>query len=145
MRTGYMCMNSYLDCQYCLIYIMCMNSYLDYQYCLIYIMVVSFLWLSNLLKMSVCWRLFQKRVVSIKLDIYFFLSLFTLPKHLRSPPVFSEAHVTRSLVLFVDRCLSVCPFSFALVLSVLLRFADSDYLCGIYKPFYIYFPRTSCT
>jgi len=48
-----MCMNSYLDCQYCLIYIMCMNSYIDCQYCLIYIMVVSFLWLSNLLKMRV--------------------------------------------------------------------------------------------
>ena len=31
------------------------------------------------------------------------------------PPVFSEARVTRSLVLcvcFVDRCLSFCPFVF---------------------------------
>ena len=41
--------------------------------------------------------------------------LITLPKHLSSPPVFSEVRVTRSLVLwvcFVDRCLSFCTFSF---------------------------------
>jgi len=41
--------------------------------------------------------------------------LLTLPENLSSPPVFSEVHVTRSLVLyvcFVDRCLSFCPFSF---------------------------------
>ena len=42
--------------------------------------------------------------------------------------------VTRSLVLcvcFVDRCL---PFlHLAIVLSVLLRFMDSDYLFGIFK------------
>ena len=38
----------------------------------------------------------------------------TLPEHLSSPPVFSGARVTRSLVLyvcFVDRCLSFCTFS----------------------------------
>ena len=69
---------------------------------------------------SVCWRLFQKRVVSIKLDIYFFsitglIPLLIPPKHLSSPPVFSEVRVTRSLVLcvcFVDRCLYFFPFSF---------------------------------
>jgi hypothetical protein len=41
--------------------------------------------------------------------------LLTLPEHLRSPLVFSEVPVTRSLVLyvcFVDRCLSFCTFSF---------------------------------
>ena len=41
--------------------------------------------------------------------------LLTLPEHLSSPSVFSEFHVTRSLVLFVcfvDRCLSFCTFSF---------------------------------
>ncbi len=41
--------------------------------------------------------------------------LLTLPKHLRSPPVFSGVHVTRSLVLwlcFVDHCLSFCFFFF---------------------------------
>ena len=41
--------------------------------------------------------------------------LLILPEHLSSPPVFSEVHVTRSLVLyvcFVDRCLSFYIFSF---------------------------------
>jgi hypothetical protein len=39
----------------------------------------------------------------------------TLPEHLNSPPVFSVVRVTRSLdlcVCFVDRCLSLCTFSF---------------------------------
>jgi hypothetical protein len=55
-----------------------------------------------------------------------------------SPPVFSGARVTRSLVLyvcFVDRCLSFCTFFLSIVLSV-LRFTDSDYLFGIFKLFY---------
>ena len=42
----------------------------------------------------------------------------------------SGVRVTRSLVLcvcFVDRCLSFCIFSFGIVLSVLLRYTDSDY------------------
>ena len=41
--------------------------------------------------------------------------LLTLPEHLSSRPVFSGVRITRSLVLyvcFVDRCLSLCPFSF---------------------------------
>ena len=41
--------------------------------------------------------------------------LLTLPEHLRSPPVFSGVHVTRSLVVYVcfaDRCLSFCTFPF---------------------------------
>jgi hypothetical protein len=41
--------------------------------------------------------------------------LLTLPEHLSSTPVCSWVHVTRSLVLyvcFVDRCLSICTFSF---------------------------------
>jgi hypothetical protein len=45
----------------------------------------------------------------------------------------SGVRATRSLVLcacFVDRCLSFCTFSFAIVLSV-LRFTDFDYLFGI--------------
>ena len=61
--------------------------------------------------------------------------LLTLPEHLTSPPVFSGVRVTRSLdlsVCFVDRCLSVCTFSF---LFVLLRFTDSDYPFGILKLF----------
>jgi hypothetical protein len=42
--------------------------------------------------------------------------------------------VTRPLVscvCFVDRCLYFEPFLFAIVLSVLLRFMDSDFPCGI--------------
>ena len=53
------------------------------------------------------------------------------------PPVFSGVCVTRYLVLcvcFVDRCLSFYTFSLGIMLSV-LRFTDSDYLFGIFKPF----------
>jgi hypothetical protein len=59
-------------------------------------------------------------------------------EHMSSPPVFSGIRVTGSLVLyvcFVDRCLSLCTFLLAIVLSVLLRFTDSDYHFGIYKLF----------
>ena len=62
----------------------------------------------------------------------------TLPEHLILPPVFIGVHVTRYLVLcvsFVDRCLSFSPFWSAMVLSVLLRFTDSDYPFGIFKLF----------
>jgi hypothetical protein len=57
-----------------------------------------------------------------------------------SPPVFIGFRVTRSLVLyvcFVDRCLSFCTFLFATVLSVLLRYTDSDYPFGIFKLFLV--------
>jgi hypothetical protein len=57
--------------------------------------------------------------------------MLTLPDHLSSPLVFSWVRVTRSSVLcvyFVDRCLSFCTFSLAIVLSLLLRYTDSDYL-----------------
>ena len=60
----------------------------------------------------------------------------TLPEYLSSPPVFSGVRVTESLVLyvcFVDRCLSFSPL--AIVLSVLLRFMDSDFPFGIFKLF----------
>ena len=60
--------------------------------------------------------------------------VYTYPEHPSSPSV----HVTRSLVLcvcFVDRCLSLCPFFSAIVLSVLLRFTDSNYPFGIFKLF----------
>jgi len=63
--------------------------------------------------------------------------LLTLLEYLRSSPVFSAIRVTRSLVLcvcFVDRYLSFCTFSFA-VLSVLLRYTDSDYPFGILQLF----------
>ena len=49
-------------------------------------------------------------------------------------PVFSGVRVTRSLVLWIV----VCPFVYfllAIVLSVLLRCADSDCPFGIFKLF----------
>jgi hypothetical protein len=57
-------------------------------------------------------------------------------------PVFSGVRVTRSLVLyvcFVDRCLSFkfLLFLLAIVLSVLLRYTDSDYPFGIFKLYLI--------
>jgi len=67
----------------------------------------------------------------------------TLPEHLSLPLVFSRLFLTRTLVLcvcFVDRCLSFCPFVLSLlviVLSVLLRFTDSDYHFGIFKLFFV--------
>ena len=66
--------------------------------------------------------------------------LLTLPGHLSSPPVFSGVRVTRSLVLyvcFVDLCLSFCTiFLLSIVLSVRLRYTDSDYPYGIFKLFF---------
>ena len=61
--------------------------------------------------------------------------LLALPEHLSSPRVFSGIRVTRSLVLCV--CFVYCCLSFflAIVLYVLLRFTDSDYPFGIFKPF----------
>jgi hypothetical protein len=57
--------------------------------------------------------------------------LLTLPEHMSSPPGFSGVRVTRSFVwcvCFVDRWLSFCTFLLAIVLAVLLRYTDSDYL-----------------
>ena len=66
--------------------------------------------------------------------------LLTLPEYLSSPPVFTGVHVTQSLVLyvcFVDRCFSFCAFFLlAIVLSVLLRYTDSDCPFGIFKLFF---------
>jgi hypothetical protein len=65
--------------------------------------------------------------------------LITLLKHPSSPPVFSGVRLTRSLVLyvcFVDRCLSFCTFFWAIVLSVFLRYTDSDCSFGIFKLFW---------
>jgi hypothetical protein len=53
-------------------------------------------------------------------------------------PGFTGVRVTRSLVLyvcFVDRCLSFILFLLAIVLSVLLRYTDSDCPFGIFKLF----------
>jgi hypothetical protein len=54
--------------------------------------------------------------------------------------VLSGVRVTRSLVLyvcFVDHCLSFELFLLTIVLSVLLRFTDSDYPFGIFKLFFL--------
>jgi len=65
-----------------------------------------------------------------------------MTEHLSSYPVLSGVRVTWSLVLyvcFVDRCLSFCTFFLmAIVLSVLLRYTDSDYAFSIFKLFYIH-------
>ena len=66
--------------------------------------------------------------------------LLILPEQMSSPSVFSGVRVTRSLVLyvcFVDRCLSF--FFLAIMLSVPLRYTDSDYHFGIYKLFLMLF------
>jgi hypothetical protein len=63
--------------------------------------------------------------------------LLTVPWHPSSPTVFSGVRVTRSIVLcvcFVDRSHFVL-FRLAVVLSVLLRYTDSDCTFGILKLF----------
>jgi hypothetical protein len=71
-------------------------------------------------------------VKMIKLLVLQTLELFCYYLHLSSTPVFSGVRVTRSLVLyvcFVDRCLSLCTFSFDhCVFCFFLRYADYDYL-----------------
>jgi len=76
--------------------------------------------------------------------------LLILPVHLSSPPVlvgFVFLDLLFFVWRFVDRCLSfflyghcvVCPFScMVIVLSVLLRFTDSDYPFRIFKLFLAY-------
>ena len=70
--------------------------------------------------------------------------LLALSDHMSSPPVFSGVRVTPSLVLyvcFVDYFFVL--FLLAIVLSVLLRYRDSDYPLGIFKLFYAVFFYTS--
>ena len=63
--------------------------------------------------------------------------LLTLPEHMSSPPIFSAVHVTRSLVFICMFCRSLFVlFLLAIVLFVLLRYTDSDYLFGIFKLFW---------
>ena len=60
--------------------------------------------------------------------------LLILPGHLSSPPVFSGVRVTRSLVLCIMLCRSLFVllyfFLLVIVLSVRLRFTDTDYSQG---------------
>jgi hypothetical protein len=60
--------------------------------------------------------------------------LLTLPENLSSPPVFRGVRVTQSLALCVMFCRSLFVL-LAIVLSILLRFTDSDYPFGIFKLF----------
>jgi hypothetical protein len=69
--------------------------------------------------------------------------LLTLPEHLISHLVFSGVRVTRSLVLYICLLVVECPFVLfllAIVLSVLLRYTDSDclflYLQALLKTHY---------
>ena len=69
--------------------------------------------------------------------------LLTLPEHLSSPLVFSGVRVTRPLVLYICLLVVECPFVLfllAIVLSVLLRYTDSDclflYLQALLKTHY---------
>ena len=65
------------------------------------------------------------------------LELLLLPKHLSASPVFSGVGVTPYLVICVFFLqIAVCPFVLflvAIVLSVLLRYTDSDYPFGIFE------------
>ena len=61
----------------------------------------------------------------------------TLAEHMSSPPVFSWVRATRFLVLYVVFCRSLFVlFLLAIVLSVLIRFRDSDYPFGICNLFF---------
>jgi hypothetical protein len=58
----------------------------------------------------------------------------TLSEHLSSPPVFRWVRATLSLVLCAMFCRSLFVlFLLVIVISVLLRFTDSDYPYGIFK------------
>jgi hypothetical protein len=62
--------------------------------------------------------------------------LQTLPVHPSSPPTFSGVRVSRSLVFMCMFCrLLFVLFLFATLLSVLLRFTDSEYPFSIFKLF----------
>ena len=71
--------------------------------------------------------------------------LLTLPKHMSSPPVLSGVRVTRSLVFMCMFCRSlfVLLYILAVVLSVLLRYTNSDSPFGIFKHFVYYKHRST--
>ena len=75
------------------------------------------------------------------------IQLLPLQEHLISLPVLNGFRATRSLVLcmiFVNRCLSFCPFSFLLLLSVFSRITESFYPLGICKLFLIILDKNIC-
>ena len=63
--------------------------------------------------------------------------LLILPEHMSSPSVFSGVRVTRSLVLCMFCRSLLVPFLLAIVLSVRLRYTDSDGTFGIFKLFIV--------
>ena len=66
-------------------------------------------------------------------------SLLTLTEHLSSHPPFSGVRINRSLDIMYVLYIVVCPFVFFLLvimLSILLRYTDSDYPFGIFKLFF---------
>ena len=63
--------------------------------------------------------------------------MLTLPEHLISHPVFSGVRVARSFVFCVMFRTSLFVL-LTIVLSVFLRFMDSDYPFGIYILFMTY-------
>ena len=70
----------------------------------------------------------------------FILIYWKIYTWVHSPGV-NRVRVSRSLVLYlcvVDRFLSFCTLFLAIVLSVLLRYTDSDYPFGIFKLFLQY-------
>ena len=76
----------------------------------------------------ICLTRLTRRVSLVKQE------LPTLPEHLSCAPFFSGVPVTRSFILCVMFCRSLFVlFLLAIMLSVLLRFTDSDYLFGIFK------------
>jgi hypothetical protein len=83
----------------------------------------------NSIRSTVLYRLLcQERIFIQNMHI---VGTSTFPEHPSSTSDFSGVRVTLSLVLcvcFVDRCLTI-------VLSVLLRYTDSDYPFSIFKLF----------
>ncbi len=60
-------------------------------------------------------RQYWQLIIILAKSILVGQELLTLPEHLSSPPAFSGARVTQSLVLYVcvvNGCLSFCTFSF---------------------------------
>ena len=81
-------------------------------------------------------RLFYNQ--KLTLLVYADLETFTLPEHTTSSPDISGVCGVRSAVLCVVFCRSLFVlvlFLLTIVLSVLLRFVDSDYPFGIFKFF----------
>ena len=81
--------------------------------------------------------------------VYYSLVCSPATQHLSSPPVFNGARITRSLVLCVMFCrrslFVLMSFFFwpLIVLSVLLRFTDSDYSFGMFSHFLQYHKFTT--